>query len=184
MNSTSLTEAQLVSALQMNQKVAFTTLYDAYSPALFGVIVRLVKDQGRAEDLLQDTFIKIWTHRHTYNPQQGRLFTWMIRIARNIALDELRSQKVRTQAITYSPEGTSVSIDLVPTEGLLTGSVFSLIPAKYRQIMELVYAQQWTQQEIADELDLPLGTVKTHLRTALRELKLYFHQDISHYQAR
>ena len=183
MNASSLSEGHLVSALQTGQRAAFTALYDAYSPALFGVILRLVRDQEIAEDLLQDTFIKIWTHRHTYDPHQGRLYTWLVTIARNIALDELRSRKVQAQALPYSPEGMIAYTDPAFNQGLLTGSIFSLVPIKYRQIVELVYAQQWTHQEVAAELDLPLGTVKTRLRTALGELKRYFHQDITCYQA-
>jgi DNA-directed RNA polymerase specialized sigma24 family protein len=184
MKTTSLPEGQLVSALHSGQKAAFTALYDAYAPALLGVILRLVKDQPRAEDLLQDAFIKIWTHRHQYDPLQGRLFTWLVTIARNVALDELRRCKVQTQAITHGTQAASAYWDSGSTEGLAGRSVFSLVPPKYRQVVELVYGQQWTHHEVAQELNLPLGTVKTYLRTALRELRLLFHQDITYYQAR
>ena len=181
MNTTLLTEVQLVRALQTGQKADFTTLYDAYAPALFGVIIRLVNDQERAEDLLQDTFIKVWTHRQHYDSKQGRLYTWLITIARNVALDELRSRKV--QSVAYSLERNNDHSYLSSTEGLPNGSVFNLIPSQYRQVVELAYTQQRTHQEIAQELDLPLGTVKTRIRTALRELKQFFRQDIAYYHA-
>ena len=184
MNGTCLTEEALVAALQSGQKEAFTIFYDAYSPALFGVILRLIKDQTIAQDLLQDTFIKIWTHRHSYDAGQGRLFAWLVSIGRNVALDELRRRKARIQPIAYGFEATSVYVNLAPTVGLPSGSVFSLVPAKNRQLMELAYGQQWTHEEIAQKLGMPLGTVKTRLRTALRELKRLFDQDIAHYQAR
>ena len=176
------TEAYLVYTLQNGQESAFTTLYSNYSTTLFNVLVRLVGDHEKAEDLLQDAFIKIWTHIHQYDPAQGRLYTWLLTITRNVALDELRSRKVHAQAAKYLYEQSREWTHPVFNEGLVNGSIFTLLPPKQRQIMELLYLKGWTQLEIAKKLKLPLGTVKTRVRMAIQTLKHFFHQDICQYR--
>ena len=175
------TEVHLVRGLQARQDTAFTHLYDAYAPTLYGVLLKLVGDQTSAEDLLQNTFIRIWTSFHRYDPDQGRLFTWLLTIARNVALNELRSRKLRAQTQLQMHEQTNEWTYSVLPEGMVNQSLFALLAPKHRQIMELVYAQGWTKQEIAQELDLPLGTVKTRFRAGVQELKRLFSQDIYQY---
>lgn len=183
MTATPQTEAYLPYTRQGQdeQSAAFTALYNTYYSSLFGVLVKLVNDHEKAEDLLQDTFIKVWTHLHQYDPAQGRPYTWLLTITRHVAMDELRHRKVQAQAVTYMCERTSEGTPSTFHEGLLNGSIFTLLPPKYRQIIELTYLHGWTQQEIAQELDLPLGTIKTHTRNALLELKQFFRQDIGQY---
>ena len=175
------TEVHLIRGLQARQDTAFTNLYDAYAPALYGVLLKLVGDQASAEDLLQNAFIRIWTSFHRYDPNQGRLFTWLLAITRNVALNELRDRKLQAQARTNMYEWTNEWTYLSLPEGMVNQSLFTLLTPKYRQIMELVYARGWTKQEIAQELNLPLGTVKTRFRMALLQLKQVFDQDIYQY---
>lgn len=175
-------DAYSSSTRQKEQTAAFITLYNTYSCALFRVLVSMVKDQEKAEDLLQDAFVKAWTHIHQYDPAQGRPYTWLLTIARHVALDELRERKVQAKSITYLYESTSELIFPSVHEGLTNGSVFTLLPPKYRQLLELTYLSGWTQQEIAHELNLPIGTIKTRTRNALQKLKHFFSQDIYQYR--
>ncbi|GAB3956417.1 sigma-70 family RNA polymerase sigma factor [Spirosoma harenae] len=181
MKSTPQIEQNLVLDLKSGSSAAFTKLYDNYSPALYGFLLRLVKDPERAQDLLQDAFIKIWSNIHAYNPQQGRLFTWLLTVTRNVAFDELRAQKARP--ITQSTDAAVISEVCYSgiSEGTVQQALVSQLAPKHREVVELVYYREYTKQEVADELKLPLGTVKTRFRMALQHLKQLFRQDISHY---
>ncbi|MVM30324.1 sigma-70 family RNA polymerase sigma factor [Spirosoma sp. HMF4905] len=183
MNATYPTEELLVCALQNHRSADFSLLYDSYSPALYGVLLRLVKDPDRAEDLLQDAFIKIWSNSQNYNPKQGRLFTWLLTITRNLAMDELRARKVRATAATYIYAHEVDSTSPRFAEGMLHQSLLSQLAPKYQTVVELMYYRDYTSQEAADILKLPLGTVKTRMRAALQQLKQFFDQDIQHYHA-
>lgn len=181
MNVTSPTEETLVRALQNHQSTDFTLIYNSFAPALYGVLLRLVKDPERAEDLLQDAFVKVWSNSHTYNPKQGRLFTWLLTITRNLAMDELRARKVRAAASTYIYEHVTESMIPVLAEGMSQQSLLSSLSPKYQPIVELMYYRDYTSQEVADTLKLPLGTVKTRVRMALQQLRQFFNQDIQQY---
>ncbi|WP_240543788.1 RNA polymerase sigma factor [Spirosoma foliorum] len=174
-------EEVLVSALQSHKAADFSLIYDSYSPALYGVLLRLLKDTARAEDLLQDAFVKIWTNSQHYSPSQGRLFTWLMAITRNLAMDELRARKVRATAAAYIGEHEVTATNLRLAEGMLNRSLLSQLAPKYQAVVELMYYRNYTSQEAADDLKLPIGTVKTRARKALQELKHYFNQDIQHY---
>lgn len=177
------TELRLTNALLDSTSASFTLLYEAYSPALFGVLLRLVHDEARAEDLLQDAFIKIWSNRQHFDPKQGRLFTWLLTITRHIALDELRARKVRTTASTFIYNSSDKEVKPSLPEGKLNQPLLSHLAPKYQAVMELMYYRNYTSQEAAETLKLPIGTVKTRIRKAMQELRLHFKKDIYHYQA-
>ena len=182
MSSTLSTEETLVDDLRTYQPADFSRLYAAYAPALYGVLLRLVKDPARADDLLQDAFIKIWLNRQHYDPAQGRLFTWLLTITRNVALDELRSRKKRLKASGYVYHQSDSVVLPTLIEGPLKGSLVNSLAPTYRAVVELMYYKGLTSQEAATNLKLPLGTVKTRVRTALQQLKAQFRQDIQYYQ--
>ncbi len=184
MNATAQTEVKFVAALQKHRSTDFTLLYDAYAPALYGVLLRLVNDSVQAEDLLQDAFVKIWSNSHQYDPSQGRLFTWLLTITRNVAMDELRSRKVQQKATNYLLERSESTTPTKVVEGMVDQSLLATLAPKYQAVVELIYYKDYTSQEAADVLKLPQGTVKTRMRSALRQLKEYFNQDIHHYRAR
>lgn len=154
-------------------------LYDNYSAALFGVISRIIQHEEMAEDVLQETFLKIWNNFPQYDAAKGRLFTWMVNIARNMAIDKVRSkefsQKQKNQDIsdsvsfvefgnqaTYNPE----------TIGLK--EMVRKLEPEYRQIIDLLFFGGYTQSEAAEKLNLPLGTVKTRSRAAILKLRQEF----------
>ena len=173
------TDNQLIDLLKAGEESAYAKLYDNYASLLFGVIVRIVGDRREAENLLQDCFVKVWQNAERYDPVKGRLVTWLINIARNTAIDFTRSkyfsQKTKNQTIDNLVDkdtGNAVFSVSVDTLGLRQ-LVQKLTPA-CRQVIEWMYFEGYTQQEIADNFHIPLGTVKLRARSAMKELRQYY----------
>ena len=167
-------EEELVRQLKLREEQAFQHLYENYSKSLFTVICQLVTQQDAAEDVLQQVFIKIWKNIHSYDVTKGRLFTWMLNIARNQAIDFTRSKEFNKVGKTV-PLGDDVYID---REGSSTkardvglNKVLETLPEESRKVVELSFFRGYTHQEIASILQLPLGTVKTKIRSTIQELR-------------
>jgi len=172
------TEDELVARLREQDETGFRYLYDHYSPALFGIICRIVQDEEQAQDVLQEVFVKIWRNIRHYDSQKGRLFTWMLNIARNTSIDTLRTAR-DTQSI-QSDSSIVYTIDqqqatLQPKADYLDvpDKVNQLKPER-QEVIDLVYFKGYTHEEAAERLNLPLGTVKTRVRAALQDLKKLF----------
>jgi RNA polymerase sigma-70 factor, ECF subfamily len=168
-------EAELVNGLQARSQQAFATLYDNYSPAMLGIINTIVNNIADAENLLQDSFIKIWKNIHLYDAAKGRLFTWLIAICRNTALNFLRSRE-NFNKVEIPDSENSVYTPVLVTEPLHlnhigVGKQVENLDEKHRVVINLIYFWGYTQQEAAEHLNLPLGTVKTRTRMALQILK-------------
>lgn len=175
----SLSEEELVLALQRRENIAAEALYDMYSASLFGVIVRIVNDETLAEDILQDTFVKIWNSFSTYSTEKGRLFTWMVNIARNLSIDKIRSKDFKNQTKNQELENNVTFIDeqrntVYKPELLGVKDLVEQLKPEQKSILNLVYFKGYTHVEAADELGVPLGTIKTRLRTAIAQLRKYF----------
>jgi RNA polymerase sigma-70 factor (ECF subfamily) len=175
----SLSEEELVLALRQREKIAVEALYDMYSASLFGVIVRIVNDEALAEDILQDTFVKIWNSFSSYSTEKGRLFTWMVNIARNLAIDKIRSKDFKNQAKNRELENNVTFIDeqrntVYKPELLGVKDLVEQLKPEQKSILDLVYFKGYTHVEAADELGVPLGTIKTRLRMAITQLRKYF----------
>jgi len=175
----SLSEEELVLALQRRENIAAQALYDMYSASLFGVIVRIVNDESLAEDILQDAFVKIWNSFSSYSTEKGRLFTWMVNIARNLAIDKIRSKDFKNQTKNQELENNVTFIDeqkntVYKPELLGVKDLVEQLKPEQKSILELVYFKGYTHVEAADELGVPLGTIKTRLRTAIAQLRKYF----------
>ena len=150
-----------------------------YSASLFGVISRIVIDTAVAEDVLQDTFVKIWNSFSSYNTEKGRLFTWMVNIARNLAIDKIRSKDFKNQGKNQELENNVTFIDeqrntVYKPELLGIKDLVETLKPEQKSILDLVYFKGYTHVEAADELGVPLGTIKTRLRMAIIELRKYF----------
>ena len=176
---TSLSEEDLVLALRHREKIAVEALYDMYSSSLYGVIVRIVIDTTLAEDILQDTFVKIWNSFASYSPEKGRLFTWMVNIARNLAIDKIRSKDFKNQNKNQELENNVTFIDeqrntVYKPELLGIKDLVQTLKPEQKLILELVYFKGYTHVEAADELGIPLGTIKTRLRMAILQLRKHF----------
>lgn len=175
----SLSEEELVRALRNREKIAVEALYDMYSASLYGVIVRIVTDTTLAEDILQETFLKIWNSFSGYSPDKGRLFTWIVNIARNLAIDNLRSKDYKNQSKNQELENTVNLIDernntVYKPELLGIKDLVETLKPEQKSILDLVYFKGYTHVEAADELGIPLGTIKTRLRMAIQQLRKSF----------
>ncbi|MDB5143863.1 MAG: sigK [Mucilaginibacter sp.] len=166
-------------ALRQREKIAVEALYDMYSSSLFGVILRIVIDTAVAEDVLQDTFVQIWHSFPSYSTEKGRLFTWMVNIARNLAIDKIRSKDYKNQGKNQELENNVTFIDeqrntVYKPELIGIKDIVDTLKPEQKAILDLVYFKGYTHVEAADELGVPLGTIKTRLRMAIMELRKHF----------
>ncbi|WP_309607839.1 sigma-70 family RNA polymerase sigma factor [Flavobacterium sp.] len=164
----------LVILIKNKDQKAFAYLYDNYSKALFGVIFSIVQEQEESEDILQKTFLKIWDNFDSYDASKGRLYTWMLNIARNMAIDYQRSKynknKIQNTDINvYTLNNLTIADDSIDTIGLK--KVVEKLKAEHLILIELAYYKGYTQEEISKELNIPIGTVKTRIRKALLVLR-------------
>lgn len=165
--------------MRNREKIAVEALYDMYSSSLYGVISRIVIDTATAEDVLQDTFVKIWNSFSSYSADKGRLFTWMVNIARNLAIDKIRSRDFKNQGKNQELENNVTFIDeqrntVYKPELLGIKDLVETLKPEQKSILDLVYFKGYTHVEAADELGVPLGTVKTRLRMAIVQLRKHF----------
>ncbi|MGV3586631.1 MAG: RNA polymerase sigma factor [Adhaeribacter sp.] len=170
----SVSEEELVQRLQHHEEAAMTILYDKYSAALYGIILRIVKSEVVAEDVMQETFVKIWASIGQYNKEKGRLFTWIINIARHAAIDKIRSKEFRVgskeRSIEVSPVNQLQSGYEVRPDDIGIKELVGKLNPDQRKIIDMMYFDGYTQSEVAEELAIPLGTVKTRTRAAMKFL--------------
>lgn len=167
-------EEALVQGLKLHEEQAYHYFYDHYGKAIFGVIYQVVPNQEAAEDILQEVFVKIWKNINSYDPSKGRLFTWVLNIARNQSIDYTRSKEFNKDGKTISlSENVNSGEGLFQTNHQDAGlkKVIEGLPEEGRKLLELSYFLGYTHEEIAQMLKLPLGTVKTRLRSTIIELR-------------
>lgn len=171
------TEEDLIARLQAQDANAVSQLYDMYSAALYGVVLQIVKVEETAEDVLQEAFVKIWSSFHSYDPSKGRLFTWMINICRNLAIDKIRSKQHRVSQVTDDiahPSRAEFGSESFNPEHIGLKEITERLNPDQKQIIDLMYFGGMTQSEIAEEFSIPLGTVKTRARSAIKTLGKLF----------
>lgn len=149
-----------------------------YSRSLFTVISNLISDRDEAEDVLQESFVKIWKNIDSYNVEKGRFYTWILNIARNSAIDKLRSKSLNNSRKNLSSDNfvhllddnqrVTQKIDLIGIRDFV-----KKLKPKCIQIIDLLFFKGYTQQEASDELGIPLGTVKTQNRNCINDLRTY-----------
>jgi RNA polymerase sigma factor (sigma-70 family) len=171
---TPVSEDLLVQRLRARDESAMTLFYEKYSAALYGVIFRIVKKEEIAEDVLQESLVKIWHSFQSYDASKGRLFTWVLNISRNLAIDKIRSRQYRvnsrTQPIEESAALRQAAEPSFRPEHIGLQEVTRQLNPEQKQIIDLLYFGGFTQSEVAEELNLPLGTVKTRARAAIKVL--------------
>jgi RNA polymerase sigma-70 factor (ECF subfamily) len=163
--------------LKTGDRKALAELYDNYSAALYGIISRIVIVDEVAEDVLQECFIKAWKHIDQYDPSKGRLFTWLVNIARNSSIDYQRSTQRRKDRCQEKIEDNLHNLEPVhqPNHDRIgLAALVSLLDCKYSVLIELVYFRGFTHNEVAELLKLPVGTVKTRVRKAVLLLRHMF----------
>jgi RNA polymerase sigma-70 factor, ECF subfamily len=166
-------EKELIAALRLKNDHSFSYLYDHYSGALYGVIKQIINDLELSNDVLQETFVNIWRRIDSYDENKGRLFTWMMNIARNAAIDKTRSKGYQQyQKQVPLTEGNEMYQNIKPgIDDYGLKKVLQRLKEEQRLLVDLSFFQGYTHEQIAKALDMPLGTVKTRIRTALTQLR-------------
>ncbi|WP_040278134.1 RNA polymerase sigma factor [Psychroserpens damuponensis] len=166
----------LVANFQKKDEKAFEKLYNMYSDSMHGVIYNIVRDHTIAEEVMQDVFIKAWHKADTYNSSKGRFFTWILNIARNAAIDKTRSKAYKNSNKNLNAE---FFVDILETSENLNDKMDAIGIGKYvkalgekcKKIIEYLYFKGFTQKETSEELDIPLGTIKTRNRNCIKDLR-------------
>ncbi|MEO1010373.1 MAG: sigma-70 family RNA polymerase sigma factor [Bacteroidota bacterium] len=168
-----LLERHIVELLRERDEKAISLLYEHYGDTLYGVANKVVRDEEVAQDVLQESFVKIWRKSDSYDPTKAKLFTWLFRITRNTAIDKLRSSSSKTDKeiqIDVS-DVYNLGVESTRPEFMDVRENLEKIESKYQVVLEALFFQGMTQQEASDELNIPLGTIKSRLKIGLRELK-------------
>jgi RNA polymerase sigma factor (sigma-70 family) len=173
------TEDTLVAGLKTHDSKAYEHLYLYYKAAINTVIAQFITDDEIANDVLQEVFISVWKNIEKYDSSKGRLFTWLHTLARNNSINTLRSKGYKSQQKNDSLDNNVYSVDISSSSEININQIglrkqVHLLREDYKNVLELSYFNGFTQEEIAQTLDIPIGTVKTRLRNALIELRKQF----------
>ena len=170
------TEKHIIELMQNGDQKFVALLYDNYADSLYGVIFRILKNEAVAQDVLQDSFVKIWSKHADYNPSKSRLFTWLLTICRNTAIDKLRSLKNKTEkeihtedSNVYDYRSTEYNPDTIDVRKHLAS-----LEEKYIEVIEALLFQGLTHKEASEKLEIPLGTLKTRFKIGIREMRKYY----------
>jgi RNA polymerase sigma-70 factor, ECF subfamily len=171
-------ERALSERLRNREPEALEALYDRYSAVVFSVFLRITRNESAAEDLVQELFIRVWSHINSFDPSKGAFSVWILSVARNMGIDYLRSAHTRfsarlqpiEQADKAEREG-GTGPEVVIDQGRTVKAAFETLNVRQRQVVELAYFEGLSQTEIASHLQEPLGTVKSWMRSALHCLR-------------
>ena len=167
---------ELILRLQQKDEKAFERLYTLYSESIFGVINSVLHDTEASEEVLQDVFIKVWDNCKSYSSKKGRFFTWLLNIARNAAIDKTRSKSFKNQKKNLTQE---YFVDILENKNSFSTKVDAIGIKKYikkigedcKKVIDLLFFKGYTQKEASEELEIPLGTIKTRNRLCINKLR-------------
>jgi len=175
----SYNELELVDSLKKQEIPSFNYLYDNYCNVLYGIVLSIIPDPEAANDVLQEVFINIWRNIDSYAPHKSKLFTWMATIARNSSINVLRSKSYRKSKKNISLSDDRVldkslkSLDL-NVDGIGLKMAVANLKPEFKILIDLAYFNGYTHEGIAEIINIPLGTVKTRIRSALTQLRSDF----------
>ncbi len=171
-----LLEKHIIELLKEQNDKAISLLYDHYADTLYGVALKITKNEELAQDVVQESFVKIWKNASSYDPSKAKLFTWLFRITRNTAIDKLRSINTKTdKEIQIDVSNVyNVGVNSYKPEHMDLAEHVNKLEEKYQVVLEALFFQGMTQQEASEALNVPLGTVKSRLKIGLRELRKVF----------
>ena len=173
-------EGQLIAKLHARDPEGIAAAYDRYGQLVYSLFVRATRDQSTAEDLVQELFLRVWNKGRDFDPQKGTLGVWILAIARNMAIDHVRSAQARFQtrlrpieqtdqlSFSYKPKDPGVVLDSAKA----VKQAFLELTSNQRRVLEMAYFEGFSQSEIAARLEEPLGTVKSWTRSALERLRI------------
>jgi RNA polymerase sigma-70 factor, ECF subfamily len=173
-----MSQEEILPLIQKKDDRAYTLLYDMYAKSLFAIISNMIKDREEAEDILQEVFVKIWKNIDSYNESKGRLYTWMLNIARNSSIDKMRSKNFNNHKKNLSSDNF---VHLLDDSNKLTHKIDTIgiqefikkLKPKCIALIDLLFFKGYTQQEASEELEIPLGTVKTNNRNCINDLRTF-----------
>ena len=184
MHASDPTDLSLLQRIAARDTAALAELYDRHSRLLFGLILRIVRDRGEAEEILQEAFVRVWTRAEMYNARMGGPRPWIVRVARNCSIDRLRARRVRAAVQAPAIDGAAVEA-AAPATGIQTPEAAVLdaerrrtltdalagLPPEQRQLIEAAFFEGYTHSELAHRFGLPLGTVKTRIRAGMSAMR-------------
>ncbi|MGY3793625.1 RNA polymerase sigma factor [Aquimarina sp. 433] len=167
---------ELILQLQQKNEKAFERIYEMYSENVLGIIYTILKDETLAEEVLQDVFIKIWNNSSSYSEKKGRFFTWILNIARNAAIDKTRSTAFKNAKQNQTADNF---VDILEQKSNFSNKMDAIGITKYidilepicRKVIDLLFFKGYTQKEASEELDIPIGTIKTRNRICINKLR-------------
>ena len=175
-----LSDADLIEAVRNRGSEAFGLLYDRYGLAVYSLFLRTSRNPAAAEDLVQELFLRVWNRAPDFDAQRGSVGVWILSIARNMAIDYIRSAQSRFLACLCpmdevehraSAHPQKRPVDSILDDIRTVESAFSYLSAKQKEVLELAYFEGLSQSEIAARLREPLGTVKSWIRSALLKMR-------------
>ncbi len=172
----------LIEKISEQDHSAFSELYDRHSTLLYSVILRILKEKQEAEDALQEVFVNIWDRAELYDDRLGNPVAWLCRVARNKAVDRVRSKNFRTRTQESNIENYhdlfAADINDTPDRRAMLSSqqedifiALTSLPSEQKELVEFAYFRGYTQSELAEYFNIPLGTVKTRIRSAMTALR-------------
>ncbi len=161
----------LIKRLQQKDEQALSLLYDKYSGAIYSVILKMTRDEGVSQDLLQDTFMSVWNKSYQYDADKGRFYTWLYRIAKHKVLNYLRKPHNLIQTNDLSVHDIKDEVDEIGPEFLELNGAVSQLEKHHQEAIELVYFKGLTHREAHEVMGVPLGTFKSYVRQALKHLR-------------
>ena len=183
----SVSDTHLLHAIAERDQNAFLALYERYGNLVYSLALRVVRHQVMAEEVTQDVFLKVWQQPMRWNPALGQFSSWLLTITRNAGIDRLRKERRHwmpaddlADALGYVGQEASIDENPYWVDGLILTRLLQQLPPEQRLLIDLAFYQGYTHSELAEHLQLPLGTVKTRLRTGLQKLRLLWeevHQD-------
>jgi RNA polymerase sigma-70 factor (ECF subfamily) len=176
------TDARLMQRVAVGDKQAFTELYDRFSSPLYGTAIRIVRDTAEAQDIVHDAFITVWEKAGNFEVTRGTAFSWVVTLVRNRAIDRVRMRRRRGELLAASVPGdlgyaepTVGAVGADPAtrsdDAQMVRSAVAALPAEQQRALELAFFGGLTQEEIAEKLAEPLGTVKARIRRGLLKLR-------------
>lgn len=178
-----ISETELITLLKNKDEKAFNYLYNNYAGALYGFILKIVLESNYAEEVIQDVFLKIWKNIDRYDTTKGRLYTWMINISRNTAIDYIKSKAYQNEQKNHSISNfvnkeekiqfsdTLKSIPETNSDLIGINVIIESLKPEWKELIKLAYFKGYSQSEISEFLNIPIGTVKTRMRSGLIKLK-------------
>jgi RNA polymerase sigma-70 factor, ECF subfamily len=172
-------ELKLLQQIQTGDEEALVALHAQYANLVYSVAYRVLNEPMAAEEVTQDTFMRLWNKSYTFDPEKGRFTTWLLTVTRRLAIDLLRQRQRRepNTGMLFMDEDPTLWENILSTDGgsdlrRTLISVLGELPTEQRELIELVYFYGMTHSDIAETSGLPLGTVKTRIRLGMQKLRL------------